>query len=83
MPNYSFENTKTGEEFNLTMTNAEREKYLQDNPEIHQIFNKFPGVCDSVRIGVKHADSGFRNQLQRIKKNNKGSKIDSGNLTEY
>jgi hypothetical protein len=67
MPTYSFRNNDTDEEFDLAMSNSERELYLKDNPNIIQIFKKFPGVVDSVRIGVRKPDDGFRDVLKKAK----------------
>ena len=67
LPNYSFENTKTNEQFDETMSMSERETYLLDNPHIKQIFNKFPGIVDSVCIGVRKPDAGFRDVLKKAK----------------
>jgi hypothetical protein len=59
MPNYSFENSENGEEFDLDMSNAEREQYLADNPHIQQVLNRMT-LCDSIRIGVTKPPSDFQ-----------------------
>jgi hypothetical protein len=67
MPTYSFRDTSTNEEFDQFMSNSDRELYLKENPNIIQIFRKFPGVVDSVRIGVRKPDDNFRDVLRKAK----------------
>jgi len=67
LPNYSFEDTKTNEQFDKTMSMSERETYLLNNPHIKQTFKRFPGVVDSVRIGVRRPDDNFRDVLKKAK----------------
>lgn len=70
MPNYSFEDTRTGEEFDADMSNAEREQYLADNPHIKQLLTRI-NVCDPVRIGVLKPPSDFQKYvLGRVKEKN-------------
>ena len=38
MPNYTFENTKTGENFIEFMAISEKEKFLADNPHLKFVF---------------------------------------------
>lgn len=69
MPNYSFRNVIDGSEFSLDMTMSEREKYLEKNKDtIIQIITKAPGFGDSVSLGYKKPDQGFRDVLREIKK---------------
>lgn len=67
MPTYSYINTETKEEFELSMTISEMEKYENDNPSIQRVYQKI-GVVDPVNIGVTRPPSDFqRNILGRIK----------------
>lgn len=75
MPIYSMENTETGDVFEITLSMAEREVYLENNPHIKQVFNKFPGVVDSVRIGIKKPDRGFDEVLSKAKNAHKYSTV--------
>lgn len=65
MPTYSFRNNDTDDEFEKSMSNSERESFLASNPNIVQIFKKFPGVVDSVRVGVRRPDDNFRDVLKK------------------
>ena len=69
------ENTITGEVFEISLSMAERETYLEENPHMKQIFNKFPGIVDSVRIGVKKPDRGFDEVLSKAKNAHKYSTV--------
>jgi hypothetical protein len=76
MPNYSFRNKETGEEFDLSLSMAERETYLAENPQIEQILTSI-NIADPSRLGLRKPDSGFRDILKNIKKRNRGSKINT------
>lgn len=75
MPTYSFRNNDTNDEFEKTMSNSERELFLVANPSIVQIFKKFPGVVDSVRVGVRRPDDNFRDVLKKAKNAHKYNTI--------
>jgi hypothetical protein len=53
---------------------AEREQYLKDNPNVHQIFIKANGF---VAGNGGKPDGVFRDMLREIKKVNPGSTIDT------
>jgi len=68
MPVYTFLNNETGEEFDLLMKIADRETYLEKNPNIQQIItapniNK-GGVGDRTK-----PDAGFKEVLSRVADN--------------
>jgi hypothetical protein len=67
MPNYTFKNTITDETFDRSMSNAEREAFLNDTPQVIQVFKRFPAIGDSVRLGLRRPDDGFREVLQKAK----------------
>ena len=67
MPIYSMRNNETLEEFEVTLKYSELEKYLKENPHIQQIFTKFPGFGDPVRLGLRKPDEGFRDVLKKAK----------------
>ena len=67
MPIYSIRDNTTNEEFEVTMKFSELENYLKDNPHLQQIFNRFPGLGDSVRLGIRKPDDGFRDVLRKAK----------------
>lgn len=76
MPIYSMRNTETNEEFEINLSMADREQYLKDNSHIIQIFKKFPGVVDSVRIGIRKPDREFDAVLQKAKNSHGRSTIE-------
>lgn len=67
MPSYSFRDENTLEEFEEVMSNSARELLLEENPHIKQTFKRFPGIVDSVRIGVRRPDDNFRDVLKKAK----------------
>jgi hypothetical protein len=76
MPVYSIRDDKTGDLFEVNMKYSELTEYFEQNPNFQQVFTKFPGVVDSVRIGVRKTDSGFRDVLSKAKNAHLHSTID-------
>ena len=76
MPIYSIQNIETLDEYEVSMKYSELDEYLEQNPNLKQIFTRFPGVVDSARIGVKKTDSSFRDVLSKAKSAHKHSTID-------
>lgn len=77
MPSYSFVNTETNEEFDSSMSMAERESFLSENPHIKQIFKKFPGVVDPMRLGIRKPDDNFRDVLKNVRHHHKKDNINT------
>lgn len=67
MPIYSMRNTETLEEFEINIKYSELQEYLNDNPQMVQIFTRFPATGDSVRLGVRRPDDNFRDVLKKAK----------------
>ncbi len=65
MPFYDFENKETGEQFSLMLSISNREKFLENNPEVKQVILKAPGLVSGVNSGEKQ-DSGWKENLSRI-----------------
>lgn len=65
MPMYTFENTETGEQFDMLIKIADREKVLNNNPHWKQVITapnlNFGGVGDRTK-----PSSGFKDVLSRI-----------------
>ena len=78
MPTYTFRNKTTGEVFDKLMSFSSREEYLADNPELEVVMGA-PAMGDSVRLGVRRNDDGFREVLSKINsanyKSNLGDKL--------
>jgi hypothetical protein len=68
MPSYTFKDLNTGETFTTIMSMNEREEYLKANPHIQQQLISAPALGDSIRLGLKKPDNGFRDRLKEIKK---------------
>jgi hypothetical protein len=70
MPLYSFENTETGEEFDMQMKMAELDTFLAENKNVRQIFTQL-NIGDSVRLGITKPPSDFSKYvLGRVKETN-------------
>lgn len=67
MPTYLFMNTKTGETFEEFLSITGREEYLASNPDVVQLVNGAPALGDSIRLGLRKPDDGFRDVLREIK----------------
>lgn len=78
MPTYTFRNTETGEIFDKIMSWDSRQQYLNDNPLLEVVMGA-PAMGDSVRLGVRKNDDGFREVLSKISaanyKSNLGDKL--------
>lgn len=66
---YSFRKIGTEDIFELSMPMADREVYLQENPEMEQVIVKAPGVADPLMLGrMNAAGKDFqRNVIDRMK----------------
>jgi hypothetical protein len=69
MPIYSFRDTNTQEIFDRLMPYSEKIQFLEENPHIESIITSAPSIGDSVRLGLKKPDQGFRDVLRNIKSN--------------
>ena len=73
MPTYTFFNEKTEVEWDVMMSNAEREQYLKDNPEVSQIPGGFVVAGDHIMgVGPK-VDGGFNERMEQIANSHPGS----------
>lgn len=77
MPIYSMKNTETGDVFEVTLKMSERQPYLDANPHLEQVFTKFPGIGDPMRLGVTKVSDGFADILKHAKKNHLHSTINT------
>ena len=68
MPTYTFINTETGDVVTEIMSIKEREKFLKKNPHYQQQIVSAPAIGDSIKMGLRKPDDGFRDRLREIKK---------------
>lgn len=76
MPSYNFRNKNTGEEFTEFMGIADREQYLEEHPELEQMFTNL-NMVDPVTVGRVRTDNEFNSLLKEIKKRTKGDAINT------
>ena len=72
MPTYTFENTKTGDITDMSMSMAEREDFVSKNPHYRQIFTTLNIVGGVAGITYK-PDSGWKENMSRIAEAHPGS----------
>ena len=66
MPIYTFENKKTGEEFDDMMTISELEQYLKKNKHIKQLVTRINISSGVVGMGGMKSDNGWKEMQSRI-----------------
>lgn len=75
MPTYNFRNKETGEILEKWMSLRDRESFLNDNPEMEPVIVDAPMLGDSVRLGMRKPDDGFREVLHKIAERNPKSNL--------
>jgi len=65
MPTYTFRNKDTDEVFDKLMSWDDRQKYLEENSNLEVIIGA-PAMGDSVRLGIRRTDDGFKEVLSKI-----------------
>ena len=68
MPIYSFEDQKTGEQFELELPYEKLSEFLTDFPHLNQTFRM--NIGDPIRMGVTKPDTAFSKYvLGKVKEN--------------
>ena len=79
MPNYTFEDSETGEVETITLKMSELDDYKRDNPTKKQILSNPIPIGDPIKLGFTKPPSDFQKHvLGNIKRNNFGSNIGNG-----
>lgn len=67
MPAYDIINTETGEVTERVMSISAMEEFLNANPIYEKYFgNHNNAMVDSVRIGIRKPDNGFKEVLAKV-----------------
>ena len=74
MPTYTFKDNESGEIFDKTMKMSEKDIFLEQNSNLEIYIGQAPTVGDSVRLGIRKIDNGFREVLQKVSENTPGGK---------
>lgn len=74
MPTYRFRDKDTGIEFDKFLSISAREDFLKSNPNYEQVIQGTM-LGDSVRLGVRTVDGGFKEVLSRINSANPRSNL--------
>lgn len=75
MPNYTFYDEEKNYLIEFNGTIAEMEAFEKQNPSCKWVPQSGTPTLDSVRLGVRRPDSGFRNLLKTIKKGSPRSTV--------
>lgn len=67
MPNYSFRNTKTGEEFSEYMKWEEKVKYLEENPHIESVITA-PAIMKTTHNFNSKVPQWHKDNMKEMKK---------------
>jgi hypothetical protein len=73
MPVYTFKDVNG--EWTTSMTIEEMEEMLEKNPHIQWVPNGSYPTLDSVRLGIRKPDEGFRDLLRTVKKGSPRSTV--------
>lgn len=74
MPTYTFRYKNTEEIFDKFMSWDDRQKYLEENQNLEVLMGA-PAIGDSVRLGIRRTDDGFKEVLSKIHKANYKSNL--------
>jgi hypothetical protein len=74
LPTYEFRYKDTGEVFERIMKISEKERFLEENPNVESWISSAPAMGDPVRLGVRKIDNGFKEVLQRVAEKTPGGK---------
>ena len=67
MPTYNFRHRETGEIIEKLFKIADREEFLEQNPQYESVILSAPSLGDPVRLGLRKPDNGFREVLAKAK----------------
>jgi len=76
MANYTFLDTNTNEEFDISMSISELDNYKKANPHLIQQL-RATAIADPTRLGLKKPDSGFRDLMKDMKSKHRRSSINT------
>lgn len=74
MPTYTFRDKETGEVFDKLFKWDDRQLFLEQNPNLEPVIGA-AALGDSVRLGIRRTDDGFREVLSKIGANNPRSNL--------
>ncbi len=84
MPLFEFLNKETGETFERIISNAEKDVYLEENPNIKQLLDAPMISMESQRfMGVKKVDSSWKDVLRKIHSKTPGSDLNNNSTIGF
>lgn len=84
MPLFEFLNKETGETFERIISNAEKDVYLEENPNIKQLLDAPMISMESQRfMGVKKVDQGWKETLRKVHEKTPGSNLNNNSTIGF
>ena len=77
MPTYTFRDKNSLETFEKFLSISAKEKFLAENPSLESLITTATPTLDSVRLGIRRIDNGFKEVLQKIDSRSPGSQVRS------
>lgn len=67
MPTYTFEDTKTGDVYDISMSISERDEFVVEHPHMKQLITGAPSIVGGVSgMGKMKNDAGWNENMSRI-----------------
>jgi len=77
VPTYTFRDKNSLETFEKFLSISAKEKFLAENPSLESLITTATPTLDSVRLGIRRIDNGFKEVLQKIDSRSPGSQVRS------
>ena len=80
MPLYEFRNRTDGSIIEKQMKISEVDSFLKCNPDLEKIIATAPSVGDSVRLGIRKNDAGWKEVLHKVAEKTPGGSVLKDNI---
>lgn len=77
MPTYIFQDNKTQEVFEVFMSMSERDQYIIEHPDYTQLPPNCLNTIDPIHAGRMKPSDSFRDIIRNIKKEHRGSTVNT------
>jgi hypothetical protein len=80
MPLYEFLNSDTGDIEEHQVRMSELDEFIKNNPKLTKVIATAPSIGDSVRLGIKKNDQGWKEVLHKVAEKTPGGKMLKDNI---
>jgi hypothetical protein len=80
MPLYEFLNCDTGDIEEHQVRMSELDEFIKNNPKLTKVIATAPSIGDSVRLGIKKNDQGWKEVLHKVAEKTPGGKMLKDNI---